>query len=241
LFNLEIAMLDRLWTLMRARAHSAGETITDAHALEILEQQIRDAADGVREAARQLATLMASEMQDRRALDAARTRLAKHERYALAALARDEEALARDLAASIGGDERERDQLTDRVAETVAAITRLRGTIATAEQRIATLRRELAAARARAALRRTNSRIAQRCDGAASALDQAEATLARIRERDAQSADYEAAAEILRREADGTSLHESLYAAGIADPPAYSVEAVLLRLRAIPPSPIAAT
>lgn len=234
-------MLDRLLTLIRARAHSAGEAITDAHALEILEQQIRDAADGVREAGRQLATLMAREMQDRRAADSVRTRLAEHERYALAALARNEEALARDIAASIGGDERERDQLTHRVAETVAAITRLRATITTAAQRIATLRRELARARASAALRRTNNRIAQRCDGAASALDQAEATLARIRERDADSADYEAASEILRREADGTSLRESLYAAGIAEPPAYSVEAVLLRLRALHSPPIAAT
>lgn len=234
-------MLDRLLTLLRARAHSAGEAITDTHALEILEQQIRDAADGVREAGRQLATLMAREMQDRRALDSVRTRLAEHERYALAALARSEEVLARDLAASIGGDERERDQLTSRVAETVAAIARLRATIATAAQRIATLRRELAAARARAALRRTNDRIARRCDGAASALDQAEATLARIRERDAEGADFEAASEILRREADGTSLRESLYAAGIAEPPAYSVEAVLLRLRTLQSSPIAAT
>ncbi len=233
-------MLDRLWTLMRARARSAGEAVTDAHALDILEQQIRDAADGVREAARQLAMLMAREMQDRRTLDSARTRLAEHERYALAALARGEETLARDLAATIGGAERERDQLMTRVAETVAAIARLRGTIATAEQRLATLRRELAAARARAALRRANSRIARRCDGAASALDQAEATLARIRERDTDSADYEAAAESLRREADGTSLRESLYAAGIADPPAYSVDAVLLRLRASQSPPIAA-
>lgn len=225
-------MWERLWTLMRARSHAAGEAITDARALDILEQQIRDAADGVREAARQLASLIAREMQDRRVLEAAKARLAEHERFALAALTRGEEALAAELAATIGSTERERDQLSTSVAETVAAIARLRGTISTAEQRVTVLRRELATSRARAALRRTNSRIARRCDGAASALESAEETLARIRERDTDCADHEAAAEILRREADGTSLREKLHAAGIAGPPAYSVEAVLLRLRA---------
>lgn len=230
-------MWERLRTLMRARAYAAGEAITDAHALDILEQQIRDAADGVREAARQLAALMAREMQDRRGLASARARLDEHERHARAALARGEEALAVDLAAAIGDAERQRDQLTAAIGDTVAAIGRLRGTISSAEHRIAALRRELAAARGRAALRRVNDRIAHRCDGAASALASAEETLARIRERDADCADHETAADILRREADGTTLRERLHAAGIASPPPYSVEAVLLRLRAAPSTP----
>jgi phage shock protein A len=228
-------MWEQLWTLMRARSNAAGEAFTDAHALDILEQQIRDATEGVREAARQLAALMAREMQDRRSLAAATSRLDEHERHARAALARGEEALAGELAVVIGDAERQRDQLTTAIADTVASTARLRGTIAGAEQRIAALRRELAAARGRAALRRVNGRIAHRCDGAASALASAEQTLARIRERDAGCADHEAAAEILRREADGTSLREKLHAAGIAGPAPYSVEAVLNRLRATQP------
>jgi phage shock protein A len=180
-------------------------------------------------------------MQDRRALAAAKAHLDERERYARAALARGEDTLAGDLAAAIGDAERQRDQLTASITDTVAAIGRLRGTIASAEQRIAALRRELATARGRAALRRVNNRIAHRCDGAASALAAAEETLTRIRERDTDCADHEAAAEILRRESDGTSLRERLHAAGIAGPPQYSAEAVLLRLRATEPSASPAT
>src|SRR4249919_2752709 len=92
----EVEMFIRkLFTLFRAYEVDAGQAVIDAHALKILEQELRDAAAGVGEATRELTGLMARAMADGRAHEAADRRAREHEAYALKALEKGDEALAR--------------------------------------------------------------------------------------------------------------------------------------------------
>lgn len=225
-------MFYKIFTIFRARAHDAEQALIDSHALTILEQEIRDAADGVRDATRELTGLMAREIQDRRALDAAEKRVADHEAYARKALERADEALALQIAEAVAESEADRDRLRASVDAGGREINRLRADIGKADARIGELRRELAAARSRGALQRAEGLVARRTLGAQSALAAAEETLARVKELQTDQADRLAAARRLREEADGTALLDKLRLAGIAEPARSTAESVLARLRA---------
>src|SRR5689334_18966529 len=106
----------KLFTLFRAYEVDAGQAVIDAHALKILEQELRDAASGVAQATRELTGLMAREMADRRAREAAATRALEYEAYALKALETGEESIARQCAEVVAAAEAERDRYGENLA-----------------------------------------------------------------------------------------------------------------------------
>ena len=215
----------KLFTLFRAYETDATQAVIDSHALKILEQELRDAAAGVAQATRDLTGLMAREMADRRSHEAAGERVAEYEAYALKALAKGDDALARQCAEVVAAAEAERERYGHNLEATRRHIASLRAGIAKADARIAKIRREWLAARSRMAL--------QRATGARpSALADAEETLARIKELQGDAADREAAAELLAAEKDGTALRDKLSQAGIAEPAPHTADAVLARLKA---------
>lgn len=221
----------KLFTLFRAYEVEAGQAVIDAHALKILEQELRDAASGVAEATRELTGLMAREMADRRAFEAADHRASEHEVFALKALQKGNEPLARQCADVIAAAEAERDRYGRNLDEARRHIVSLRTGIAKADARISEIRRELLAARSRAALQRATGSLAQSTRGVSSALAAAEETLARINELQTDAVDRSAAAELLADEKSGATLRTKLSAAGIAEPVFQTADAVLARLR----------
>lgn len=221
----------KLFTLFRAYEVDAGQAVIDAHALKILEQELRDAAAGVGEATRELTGLMAREMADGRAHEAADRRAREHEAYALKALEKGDEALARQCADSVAAAEAERDRYGRNVDAARRHIVTLRAGIAKADARIGEIRREFLAARSRAALQRATGALTQSSKGVSSALAAAEETLARITELQIDAADRAAAADLLADEKSGDSLREKLSEAGIAEPAPHTADAVLARLK----------
>jgi len=222
----------KLTTLFRATAHDAEQAVIDANALRILDQEIRDAAAGVRDATRELTALMAREIQDRRALEGTEKRIAEHEGYARRCLEKGDETLALEIATAIAAAEQDRDRYRSSLDACGRHIARLRVDIGKADAQIGELKRELAAARSRASLQRAEGLVARHAGGAQSALAAAEETLARIREQQIDRADRLAAAQQLEAEADGSALRDKLRAAGIADSGTASAQAVLARLKA---------
>jgi phage shock protein A len=222
----------KIMTLFRASAHEAEQAVIDANALRILDQEIRDAAAAVRDATQELTALMAREIQDRRAMEAAAARVVEHERYARKALDNGDETLALEIAGAIADAERDRDRHRDSHDAAGRQIARLRLDIGRASTRIADLKRELAAARSRAAVQRAEGLVARHATGAQSALAAAEETLGRIRELQTDRADRLAAAQQLQAETDGTALKDKLRVAGITEPATASAQAVLARLKA---------
>jgi phage shock protein A len=221
----------KIFTLFRAYEAEAGQAVIDAHALRILEQELREAAAGVAQATRELTGLMAREMADRRAHDAADRRAQEYEAYALKALETAEDAIARQCAEVVAAAETERQRYGDNLEATRRHIASLRAGIAAADARIGEIRRELLAARSRAALQRATGALAQSAHGVSSALAAAEETLARINQLQTDAADREAAAGILADEKNGASLRGRLSEAGIAAGVADTADAVLARLK----------
>jgi len=222
----------KLFTLFRAYETDATQAVIDGHALKILEQELRDAAAGVAQATRDLTGLMAREMADRRSHDAAGERVGEYEAHTLKALAKGEDALARQCAEVVAAAEAERGRYGHNLEATRRHIVGLRAGIAKADARIAEIRREWLAARSRMALQRATGALAQSGVGLQGALAAAEETLARIKEVQGDAADREAAAELLAAEKDGTALRDKLSQAGIAEPAPHTADAVLARLKA---------
>lgn len=221
----------KMFTLFRACETEATERIVDAHALRILEQEIREAAAAVATATRELTGLMAREMADQRTHDAAQSRAREYEPHALKALEAGHEEIARQCAEVVAAAEQERERYAANLAAARRHIASLRSGIARANARIGEIRRELLAARSRAALQRATGALAVSAQGYTSALAAAEETLARITGLQTDAADREAAAAILADETTGASLRAKLSDAGITPPDPHGAEAVLARLR----------
>ena len=225
-------LVRKLFTLFRAYETDATQAVIDSHALKILEQELRDAAAGVAQATRDLTGLMAREMADRRSHDAAVARVAEYEAYAFKALAKGDDALARQCAEVVAAAEAEGERYGHNLEASRRHIASLRAGIAKADARIAEIRREWLAARSRMALQRATGALAQSAASLPSALADAEETLARIKELQGDAADREAAAELLAAEKDGTALRDKLSQAGIAEPTPHTADSVLARLKA---------
>jgi phage shock protein A len=221
----------KMLTLFRACEAEVTERVVDAHALRILEQEIRAAAAAVATATRELTGLMAREIADQRAHDAAQSRAREYEPYALKALEAGEAEIARQCAEVVAAAEQERERYAANLAAARRHIASLRSGVAHANARISEIRRELLAARSRAALQRATGALAVSAQGYTSALAAAEETLARITGLQTDAADREAAAAILANETTGASLRARLSDAGITPPAPHSAEAVLARLR----------
>jgi phage shock protein A len=79
-------MFKTVFTILRGRAFDAEERLADRHALEILDQQMRDAACAVERAKKALAIAIAQDKAEERKLAAARAQIADIEERAVAAL-----------------------------------------------------------------------------------------------------------------------------------------------------------
>jgi phage shock protein A len=222
----------KIVTLFRAYEVEAEHRVIDAHALRILEQELREAAAGVAQATRELTGLMAREIADQRTHATADQRAKEYETYALKALETGEDDIARQCAEVVASAEAERERYAVNLEATRRHIVSLRAGISKADARIGEIRRELLAARSRAALQRATGALAASAHGVSSALAAAEETLARINEVQTDAADRETAAAILADEKSGASLRTKLSEAGIAGPDPHTADAVLARLRA---------
>ena len=94
-------MFRSLFTLMRGRAHDADEAFTDAHALPILQQQLRDCAQAVSAARKALALAIAQNDQETEQFERLATRIAELEERTVAALEQGQQDLAQEAAETI--------------------------------------------------------------------------------------------------------------------------------------------
>jgi phage shock protein A len=171
-------MFKQLVTLFRGKAHDAAEAVAHRNALVILDQQIRDAGVAIRSAQRELAIAIAEDRQESERIDRLSGQIADLEVRARAALAGGREDLALMAAGTIAELEMDRDAATRASALYRAEIARSRQMVGDAERRFAELRRGRRLARVGEAVSRS------RPGGmAASAMRDAEATLAALRTR----------------------------------------------------------
>jgi phage shock protein A len=216
-------------TLMRGKNADAAETLSDAVALPLLRQQLRDCAAGLETARRSVAMVMAYESREQKSAERITAQLADLETRALAALAKGRDDLAAEAASAIANLEAEA-ATTARAIETYRReIAHLRQVVAEADARLRDLQRghHLAFATAQ------TQKLRDKAPATATAtLEEAETTLSRLQNRQAETEATRAAMLELSASSNATAMQSRLAAAGCGEALRPDAAAVLARLKA---------
>ena len=225
-------MFKTLFLLIRGSAASAAEELADRNALLILDQQMREAGAAIERAKRALALAIAQDGAEAKRLDAAITRIADLEVRVKAALEAGNEGIAREGAEAIAVLEAERDAAQAARTLFASEIARLRALVTQAEQRLTALDRGRRVARAAESVRSMRKTPIEEGRPNESTLSEAEATLQRLRERQAESMAADDALAQLDPAMNPTDVAERMAAQGFGPRLKTTADDVLARLRA---------
>ncbi len=226
-----MSMLAKLSALFRGTAHEAGQSVVDANALKILDQEIRDADTAQGKARDDLAGLVARRRMAENELKSFGDQIAKYESSVRAALSQGKEDLAREVAGRIAELETEigtRGPLIDGMKEAEA---RLRTAISTTDQKIETLRREIDIVKVNDSVQKAQTSVALQSAGAHSRIGSAADSLQRIKQRQAIQEERLRVGQEFEDKRTGADLDAKLRDAGIL-PGHASADDVLARLTA---------
>lgn len=224
-------MFKTIVTLIRGASARAEEDFADRHALLILDQQIRDAASATDGAKRALSIAIAQDESEGKRLEATLRRIADLEERATAALADGRDDLAGEAAEAIALMETDRDAMTESRRAFAADVTLLKTAVANAGHRLAELERGRRIALATESVRRLKTRTGAAGGAGSAALAEAERTLRRLRERQAEEAAAVVAYDSLAPGVDPSATASRLEAAGYGRRTRASADDVLARLR----------
>ncbi len=223
-------MWSKLVTALRGGLNEAGEAAIDSQALRILDQEVRDATEELRQSKDGLASIIARQKLAEEKADQLKANIDEYEGYAGQALKKGDDTLAMEVAQKVADLENQFATESEAGKSFASNANDLRTAIKNAEQNIRRLKQQVDTVKATENVLRAQSAVAERHSGTNSKLRTAMDSLDRIKEKqDLKQAKINAASEISQ---DGTedSLDEKLKAAGIA-PNGSSAEKVLERLK----------
>lgn len=210
-----MSVLRKVVTLLRSSAREIGESVVDANATRIYEQEILDAKHSIDEARGNLTAVMAKEMQSAREIERLKREMDRFEGLAVEALQKSQEALAEEVAAKVGAIEQDLDEQTKAHAAYAVQVAKLKDLIKSAEARIREHEREIAMAKTTESVYRATRSISESIGSSGSKLVNARESLERIKQRHEELADRMQAAEELDKELGHKALETKLQAAGI--------------------------
>ncbi|RVC78330.1 PspA/IM30 family protein [Mesorhizobium sp. M4A.F.Ca.ET.022.05.2.1] len=175
-------MLSLIRTLLDGAGTKAEDRLKDQFAVDLLAQRIRDAEAGLACAKQTLASLIVRQRAEQASLDQLDRRIADLETRTRSALAAGAGALAHDGASAIAELENEREVRRGTVHSLTEKTLRMRLSLEQAHRRIVDLNQGMISARAIDAEQKAQRRL-NRSIGRTASLNEAEALLARIRER----------------------------------------------------------
>ncbi len=226
-----MSVMKKVVTLLRGSVREIGESVVDANATRIYEQEIVDAKRNIEAARSDLTLVMAKETQSARAIERLQADVARYEGMAVEALNKAQDGLAEEVAAKVGELEHELQEQTRTHAAYALQVARLKSLIKTAELRIREHEREIAMARTTESVYRATRSISENIGSGGSNLVNARQSLERIKQRHEDLADRLDAAEALDKEFGHGALEQKLAAAGIG-PGADLARKAMERIRA---------
>jgi phage shock protein A len=226
-----MSVIKKVMTLLHGSVREIGESVVDANATRIYEQEILDARHSVAQARDELAGVMARQMQSTRQIERLQGDIERYEALAIEALDKAQEALAEEVATKVGAIEQELQAQTRAHAACAAQVTRLKELIRSAEARIREHEREIGVAKTTESVYRATRSISENFTQGGSRLVSARESLERIRQRHEDLADRMTAAEQLQQAFGDDALDQKLAAAGIGDE-AKRQQQVMDRIRA---------
>jgi len=226
-----MSMLAKLSALFRGTAHEAGQSVVDANALKILDQEIRDADNAQGKARDDLAGLVARRRMAENEMKSFGDQIGKYESSARTALGQGKTDLAREVATRIAELETEIGNRGPLIENMKSAEARLRTAIATTDQRIETLRREIDIVKVNDSVQKAQTSVALQSAGAHSKIGSAADSLQRIKQRQAVQEERLRVGQEFEDKRTGADLDAKLRDAGIL-PGHASADDVLARLTA---------
>ena len=226
-----MSVIGKVMTLLRGSVREIGESVVDANATRIYEQEILDAKQSIVKAKDDLAGVMAKEMQSARALQRLNADIARYEGMAVEALDKSQEALAQEVAGKVAALELELQTQSQAHASYAVQVTQLKDLIKSAELRIREHEREIQVAKTTESVYRATRSISESIGQGGNKLVSARESLDRIKARHEDLADRMNATEQLNNEFGYAALDKKLHAAGIG-PDAQRQNAVMERIRA---------
>lgn len=223
----------KLGSLLRGQARESMERVIDANALGILEQELHEADAALLEARRQLTVLVAQRIGIERERAVQQQRHREREGQAQAALGRQDEALALEVAVHMARLEHLMAEQSRHIESLAAQELKLKERMRASATIIQEHRRELTLVRATASAQRATALIGSQQHQLHSRVGAMQASLSRIKQRQQAFDDQEQAAQVLEDEDDATCLEHRLQAAGIVE--RNDARAVLARLRLAKP------
>lgn len=224
-------LLNKLLTALRGAATETGEALVDSQGIRILEQEIRDAKEHLNRARESLTEVIAEQMAVQRKVNGLQTAIAEHEQYANQALAKNNDALALEIAEKIAALSNELDAQAVVLESLDGNIATLKQSIAATERNIQGMDRELTLVKTTESVHKANEAVAARFSGSRSSLRSATESLERIKAKQQKKVDQMQAALAIQQEENGDRLQEKLQDAGIITKKA-TASAILDRLKA---------
>jgi len=220
-------MFKQILTLMRGQAFEAEQQFVDRHALPLLAQQLREAADAIQTARHAVAIAIAQNQQEEAQHRTLVARLKDLEERTIAALQQGKDTLARDAAEAIALIETECETSVKAQAQFAAEISKLQAVVRASEMRLRELKRGERLARAAESTQRLSHALPE---GLATLRD-AEETLEGLRRRQQQVDLTAAALAAMDGTADPADIVDRLAEAGCGTPTRRTTDDVLARLR----------
>lgn len=223
-------ILAKMMTALRGGANEAGEAIVDNQALRILDQEVRDAYEELKQSKDGLAEIMARQKLAEEKCTGLKKQIEEHEGYAIKALEKSDDSLAREVAEKIAGLESQLDQEKEAGDGYALSVNKLRTTIQQTERNLKRLKQQVDTVKATENVQRAQAAVAERHSGSHSKMRTAMDSLDRIKEKQAlKDAQMTSASELAESTSD-VSLQVKLEEAGIT-PGGHNADDILARLK----------
>ncbi len=230
-----MSILTKLFTLIRGTATETGQTVVDANALRILDQETRDAQSALTRSRDDLAKLMAQRRLKADAAEANKRKVGEYEGYMQAALQKNDAGLQLEVAQRIADLEARLGEDAQLIADYDASIVKLRASVAQGERGLERLRAQIDTVRATESVQRAQATIAARHSGTNAKMRTALDSLERIKQRQLETGARIEAADELHAEQGDDGLKKRLFGDNMG------AEAVLARYRTSQALPAPAT
>jgi phage shock protein A len=238
------SVLSKLWTALRGAANEAGEAAVDANATRILDQEIRDADNELREARIALASMMGKQTVERNHLAEKQAKLEEYAGYIRQTLAKQKAAESAGQTAEIAKHASLAQEVATKYAEQEALIKAsdnviaeygknvdvLKQKIVAGETAIRTLKQRADTVKAKQHVIKASAAVAAASSSTDSRARNALDSLERIEKRQEEALAQMDAANALSSESTGEALEERLRKAGVI-PSAGAASDVLARFK----------
>lgn len=208
-------VLTKVVTAIRGGLTEVGEAIVDKQALRILEQEIRDAAEELDQSKDALASMIARQKLSEEKIARLQASIEENEAYAVKALEKADEALARDLAGKVADLEAKLNSEHEIHDSYRNSANKQRAAIAKAEKDVRYMKNQLDTLKATENVQRAEAAVSERHSGTSSKLRTAMESLERIKEKQALTDAQAAAAHEIAAEEHEKSIEQRLIDAGI--------------------------